>query len=255
MRKVGLIAFKGWPDAGGVASSSISYIAKILKAKEIREIHPWRFYNMTSVRPIVTIKKGIVEKYEPQSIKVMVANAESCELILFLGYEPQINWDLSSDEILRILEDYGTQVVILLGGVLDRIPHTRDPIITYVTFSSEASSLAKRVGAEPSEYIGLSSFHTFLLNKLNEKGILSLSLWGHAPYYADSPYLRTSCKLISMLSSILNIHIPLAELKIQADVQLRMLDEKVKADPQLFKEVRDMEVSYDMARKRPPYAA
>ena len=255
MRKAGLIAFKGWPDAGEVASSSINYIAKTLRAREVKKIDPWRFYNLTSIRPIVTIKRGIIKRYEPQSINVMVADTEDCELILILGHEPQINWDLSSDMILQVLEEFGTQMVILLGGVLDRIPHTREPIVTYVTFSSEASSLAERAGAEPSEYMGLSSFHTFLLGRLNERKVLSLSLWGHSPYYADSPYLRTSYKLISTSASMLNIRIPLSELKVQADVQLRMLDEKVRADPRLLKEVKGMEMSYDMARKRPPYAA
>ena len=50
-----IAAFAGWPDAGEVASGSMRYLLRKLRAKKFAWIEPEIFYTFTEVRPQTTL--------------------------------------------------------------------------------------------------------------------------------------------------------------------------------------------------------
>ncbi len=250
-----IAAFAGWPDAGAVATYSVSYLRRVLDAKDIGEIEPWGYYNLTQLRPVVSIRKGLIEDYRPVENRILLARPNDKALILLLGMEPQVNWHGYADAFLDLISKTRGRMAILLGGVLDGVPHTREAPVSCVTPSETGLALCEAAGAIANNYSGPSSFHTFLLRRLEDAGLLSLSLWGHAPYYADPPIVSAAYKVLTVLSKVIEVQIPMEQARVEMEVQLRSLDEKIRGDPRLAAEIFRMEADYDATTRRPPYAA
>lgn len=250
-----IIGFGGWPDAGEVATYTITYLTRVLETRLIGEIEPWSYYKLTEIRPMVGIKAGLIEVYDPESSRIFLTRVEGNELVLLIGVEPQVNWDRYVDDLVKLISEAGVKLVVSIGGVLDRIPHTREPLVSCVANSTKMLLSAEKAGAIPSNYTGPSSIHTYILRRLSEEKIPGVSIWGHSPYYVDPPSLVTVYSVVTILSKLLKLPIPTDSLRVERDVQLRALNDKLKADPRLAREVVKMEMDYDASRRTPPYAA
>lgn len=55
-----VMALAGWADAAQVATKAIAYLIKKLDAIRFAEIKPGEFYDFSSLRPAVTIDRGLI---------------------------------------------------------------------------------------------------------------------------------------------------------------------------------------------------
>ena len=115
----------GWVDGGESATGSIQYLTKKLGAKEFAEIPVDRFHifqvpGVPSLRPHVRTKDGILREHRfPRNIFFYWRNRKAdSDLILFLGTEPNLNWEEYANTILNLAREFEVRRIYLLGGYI-----------------------------------------------------------------------------------------------------------------------------------------
>ncbi|GAI29928.1 unnamed protein product, partial [marine sediment metagenome] len=81
-------------------------------------------------------------------------------MILFLGTEPNLNWEEYAEAILGVAEEFAVVTIYLLGGVLDKIPHTREPDVSCACSSDQLREEMRKYSVQFSNYEGPGSFST-----------------------------------------------------------------------------------------------
>jgi proteasome assembly chaperone (PAC2) family protein len=132
-----VVALNGWVDGGESATGSLRFLRRKLRPLKLAEIPAGRFqvYQMPgqlSLRPYSRIEDGLLKEYRPQrNVFYYWVNPEGQrDVILFNGSEPNLNWEEYAASILDVAREFGVSRIYMLGGVLDKIPHTREPNVT-----------------------------------------------------------------------------------------------------------------------------
>ena len=251
-----IIGLSGWTDAGLVASRSTRYLVKKLGMVKFATIEPDEFYNFNIERPTTVIKGGLIEEFNFASNDLYYSlgreRGESIDLVVLTGSEPHLRWAKYSKEIVDLAVKLGVKFCYALGGLLDRVPHTRPPLISAVVNDVSLPPLLTRKNLKMIEYEGPASFYTYLLTQLRRQGIFGVSLWGHVPQYIAYADANTSLHLLRRLSDLLSTKFDLTELEREAHRLRETLDKEVAQDPTLTSLVRSLELEYDM-RSGPSY--
>ncbi len=124
-----VIAFAGWPNAADVATRAISHLVEALGATPMGSLLATDCYDMTSARPQTRIHDGVVEAstYPSNDLFGWRDSIGSADLILLSGVEPGFHWDAYFDSLFALAQTFDTRRIIVLGGLYDRVPHTRPP--------------------------------------------------------------------------------------------------------------------------------
>jgi len=251
-----IIGLSGWTDAGLVASRSTRYLVKKLGMVKFASIEPDEFYNFNIERPTTVIKAGVIEEFNFVSNELYYSigkdRGEEVDLIVLTGVEPHLKWAKYSKEIIDLSVKFGVKFCYALGGLLDRVPHTRPPLISAVVNDASLSPLLTRKNLKMIDYEGPASFYTYLLTRLRTQGIFGVSLWGHVPQYIAYADANTSLHLLRRLSDLLSTKFDLTDLEREAKRLRETLDKEVAQDPTLTSLVRSLELEYDM-RSGPSY--
>jgi len=251
-----IIGLSGWTDAGLVASRSTSYLVKKLGMIKFATIEPDEFYNFNLERPTTVIKGGMIEEFNFKSNDLYYSlgreRGEEADLIVLTGSEPHLRWAKYGKEIIDLSVKLGVKFCYALGGLLDRVPHTRPPLISAVVNDASLSKLLSSKNIKMIDYEGPASFYTYLLTQLRRQGILGASLWGHVPQYIAYADANTALHLLRRLSDLLNTKFDLSDLEREAKRLRETLDKEVAQDPTLTSLVRSLELEYDM-RSGPSY--
>src|SRR6266540_5837072 len=97
-------AFAGWPDAAEVASGSVRYLARKLRARRFAEIDPEEFYVFTETRPTTLILAPGQRALEWPSNEFFAwrnPNGER-DLVILQGREPNLNWHAYVDILIDL---------------------------------------------------------------------------------------------------------------------------------------------------------
>lgn len=243
-----IAAFAGWPDAAQVATGAISYLTRKLKAKKFAELKVEGFYTFTSLRPEVTIDRGVVTslKFPHNNFFCWQKEDSSHDLILFRGIEPDLHWQRYIDAMMELAIRLKVARVYTVGGLYDQIPHTREPRISGVVSEPRLTSLLTKHNIEPIAYQGPSSLHSVLLAACREKLIEALSLWGHAPFYVRVEANPTVCfGLLQKLAGLLEIEVDLEEIRQTSDSLQQTLDRLLAENEELRLYIRKLEEQYE----------
>jgi len=182
----------GWVDGGEAATGSVEYLVKKLEARRFAQLHSARFHvfqvpGQLSLRPRIRIEDGLLKEHRlPQNQFFYSVNpAADNDVVLFLGTEPNVNWEEYASSILRLAEEFAVGRIYLLGGVLDRTPHTREPNISCACNAPELKEEMRRYGVQFTNYEGPGSFGTTLLHMCQEKGMEMVNITARATYYPE----------------------------------------------------------------------
>ncbi|HDN18230.1 MAG TPA: PAC2 family protein [Candidatus Bathyarchaeota archaeon] len=230
-RPVIIMGFYGWPDAGKVASGSIKYLIEKWNAKKLAEIDIEEYYILTSERPYGVIKDGWIERIECPEGSFYVS--EERNTILLIGAEPNIRWTRYLGDIIEIVERFGVEKVLTLGGVLDNVPYTGEPIVTGLTNKEELWKTLKKLRVKPTSYKGPVSIHSIILEEMNKKGLEVISLWGHVPYFIPLPNPKVTYRLVRIIDELLGYKLDLKDLQERAQSFERIVEEEISKDPTL----------------------
>lgn len=246
----------GWVDGGEGATGTIKYLVGKLGAKKFAEIPINRFHifqvpGQVSLRPQVKVEDGILKQHwlPRNEFFYWVNTSRGSDLILFLGTEPNLNWEEYADAILSVTEEFTVTRVYLLGGVLDKTPHTREPNVSCVCSSSEVRQEMQKYGVQFTSYEGPGSFSTTMHHICQNRGIQSVSMMARATYYPEFNILvphnpKSIRAVVRRLNNLLRLNLDTSDL----DAQVKEFEEKfgfmVSHNPQFQTYVADLEKEY-----------
>lgn len=240
-----IAAFAGWPDAGEVATGAVRYLRDKLHAVPFAEILPDEFYVLTEQRPQTSLAENPWERrltWPSNQFFYWKSRGEAPDLVLLLGVEPNLKWKSFVEAILALAERLSARRIITLGGTLDSIPHTMDPLVSGASSDPELRAALKFLSVHPSGYEGPTSIHSALLDAAHNRGLSSASLWGHGPTYLQStPNPRVCYAILRRLVALLVLPLDLDDLRETARDFDRQVEEAVSKNPELREYVNQLE--------------
>jgi len=239
----------GWLDGGESATGSVHYLAGKLGARRFAEIKIDNFH--VSLRPHIKIEDGILREHRfPQNQFLYWVNHDAdSDLILFSGTEPHLNWEGYTRAVLSIAKEFAVSRIYLLGGLLDRTPHTKEPNVYCLCSSDDIKEEMQKYAVRFTNYEGPGSFETTLLYAGQNEGMQIVNLIAGATYYPEFSILiprnpKSIRALMRRLNSILHLDMDLSDLDSQAEEFEKKLGYAVNRNPGLRKHVAELEKEY-----------
>ena len=241
-----VVGLGGWPNAGEDSTTTVAYLRDKSGARKFAEIKPEGFYDLSSLRPLAIIKDGSIKELRfPTNEFFFYKNEKSPhDLIIFLGTEPHLNWERYIDSIFEVVEKFGVKRIYTVGGTYDKVPHTREPIVSAAVSDDELKQELKGYGLEPIDYQGPSSFHSALLHTCMKRNIKAISLWGHAPHYIQVANTKVSYAVLKRLTRMLQVEIDLKDIMEASEFLENQVNRAVSQNPQLQEYVEGLEREY-----------
>ena len=247
-----ILSFSGWMDGGEVSTGTVRRLINELGAKPIAEIDPENFYiynipgamDIPSLfRPYIKIKDGLVMSFNPPT------NTFYCDevrnLIFFVGKEPNLNWRQFGDSIFDLASQVGVSTILFVGSFGGTVPHTREPRL-YVTVSdANLKPMMQKYGLRPTNYEGPGSFSSYLMSQAKQRGFEMTSVVAEIPGYLQGPNPMSIEAVTRKLAAILCLRINLDQLRSTSDEWESRVSAKVEDNPELEKQIRELEHQYD----------
>jgi proteasome assembly chaperone (PAC2) family protein len=197
-----IAGFEGWGNALDIARGMVEYLIEKMQAKPFGRVLPDPFYRFDENRPIVEIEEGLLKKVSPPGGQLYAVERSlgGKDMVLLKASEPNLQWMRFAYSILNLCEKLGVKTLISLGSMYDNVLHT-DMIISAIASSGELLAKLKAHKVISVNYKGPSAIHSTILSEAKKRGIESLSLWCHCPYYLQG---TTHYGLLSHLGAFLS---------------------------------------------------
>jgi len=254
----------GWVDGGEAATGSIQYLVRKLEARRFAEIPIDRFHifqvpGQLSLRPHIRIEDGILKEHrfpQNQFFCWVNPNADN-DLILFLGTEPNLNWEEYADAILGVAEEFAVVRIYLLGGVLDKTPHTREPDVSCACSSDQLKEEMRKYSMQFSNYEGPGSFSTTLLYICQGRQEQIVSITARATYYPEFNIViphnpKTIRAVVRRLNHMLRLNLDVSDLDKQAEEFEVKLSFMASQNPRFQAYVEELEKDFTEVRYEEP---
>ena len=209
-RPVLICGFTGWNDAGDASSSALRTMIESWGAEAFAEIDPEVFTDYATVRPQVKLDEEQHRSIVWPTVGAWSASLPGTDVILILGPEPALRWQLFSEQIVGIAERYGVTMAISMGALLADVPHSRPvPLIGTAT----DDTMIDRFELQRSQYEGPTGIVGVLHEFLQGAGLATASLWAAVPGYASQvPSPKAAMALVDRACSMIGTPAPLAQL-------------------------------------------
>ena len=245
-----IVAFAGWPDAAEAATRAVRYLVRKLPAKKFAEIDPEEFYDFTIVRPQTRVNRRGERtiRWPTNNFYYYESEEHSHGVILFVGTEPNLRWRAYSNILTTVAAQYGVELVISLGALLDAVPHTREPRVTGRASLPELTQKAEWMGIRNSGYQGPTGIHTAFMDACDKSELPHASIWGHSPHYVTtSPNPKVSYALLTRLRSLIDFKTDLEELRLAGEAFESEVSKSIAKEPDVSSYVQRLEQRYDEA--------
>lgn len=240
-----MVAFTGWNDAGECASSLISHLLSQYKSAEVAEFDPEDFYDFQVNRPAIRLDEFGSREIVWPTTKIFTLDPDHLgrEVLLVLGAEPSMRWKSFASELLDVADDYGVELLIMLGGLLADVPHSR-PISISTTAGDPA--LAKRMGVESSSYEGVTGVLGIIGDEARRRDIDAISFWAAVPHYVSTtPSPKATLALLESLEEYLDLNLPHGDLEERTRTWEATVDRMAAEDAEVGEYVRELEKNKD----------
>jgi len=254
----------GWVDGGGAATGSVQYLVKKLAAKRFAEIPLDRFHifqvpGQLSLRPQIRIEEGMLKEHHfPQNRFFSWVNPDADnDLILFQGTEPNLNWEEYAGAILDLAEELAVVRIYLLGGVLDKTPHTREPGVSCTCSSEKLKEEMQKCGMQFSSYEGPGSFATTLLHLCQASQRQMVNITARATYYPEFNIViphnpKTIRAVVRRLNQLLQLNLDVSDLDRQTEEFEAKLDFMASQNPRFQAYIEKLEKDFTEAKYEEP---
>lgn len=210
-----ILAFEGWNDAGGAASSALQFVGDAIQSVPLADIDPEEFYDFTVRRPEVILDESGQRRIRWPSLEFRYGSVDSSrELVTGLGEEPHLRWNSFCSCVSALRAGLGLRRVVMLGAYLADVVYSRPVQVS--GFESGEGEL-ERIGVAASSYQGSTGIIGVLAERFEREGAEVISLWAALPHYINlSPNPRGSLALVQKLAQLLDIHLDEAPLRKEA---------------------------------------
>ena len=247
-----LLGFSGWMDGGEVSTGTVKCLIDKLGAEKFAEIEPTGFYiysfpgsmEITALfRPHTQIKDGIIESYEIPA-NTFFYNEES-DLILFLGKEPNLNWEEFSECIFSVCAEFGVEMIYFIGSVAGLVPHTREPRLFCSVSQAELKETFQRYGVKFANYNGPASIVTYLMTICSKRDMKMVSLVAAIPAYVQGSNPKCIEAVTRRIAGMLELEMEFSDLTTISEEFENKLGDVVQEQPELESNIHKLEEDYD----------
>ncbi len=219
-----VLALDGWVDGGEAATGSLQYLRRKLKPRKFAEIPAGRFQinqvpGQLSLRPYSHVEDGLLKVYRPQRNTFYYWENPYGErdVVLFQGSEPNMCWDDYCKAIMQVAREYEVSRIYMLGGVLDKTPHTREPAVSSVSTSALLRDELRHLDIEPVDYEGPAGIRTALVHMCQKLSVEMAVLHVRVTYYPEFNLViahnpKAVRALVKRLDRLIDLHLDLADL-------------------------------------------
>lgn len=248
-RPIAVLGFGGWANGGNVAIGMTEFLIRDLKAKRFATVSTDTFYRFDDCRPTVRIEGGRLKAIHYPKAAFYSASQEETgvDIIVFTGHEPHLRWFAFVDLLLSCCKRFHVERIISLGGVQDNVAHT-ETLITGLASSQELLERLRKVNVAASNYEGPTAIHSLILNRAQEMGIESVSLWGHCPFYLHGTHLKLLCTMAEVLAALTGLKLEIRDLEKGWEVLVRQIQHFVDGNPELQNVIRELMESKSPSR-------
>ena len=237
-----VVAFEGWNDAGEAASGAVRTLKEQLDVDPIAEIDPEDYFDYQFNRPSLASDEEGNRRLIWPSVTMYGPNDEST-IHLLIGTEPSRGWKTFTSEILDAMESVEISGVVFLGAMLADVPHSR-PISVFL--SSDNALVREQLGIERSTYEGPVGILSVLADAAEKAGIPTLSIWASVPHYVhNAPSPKATLALIEKLEEIIDVVIPRGDLVGEAAAWESGIDALAGDDDDMASYIQQLEQARD----------
>lgn len=247
-----LMGLNGWMDGNNVSSGTLKYLIDKLDALGCAHINPRGFYinNIPGsmevnalFRPSALIRDGEVLSVNTPS------NPFYCDpernLLLFLGNEPNINWEDYIACIFSLCHHFGVEMIYFIGSVAGLVPHTRRPRISCVVSNDDLKADMQKYGMKFSNYEGPSSIVTQMAWQCEENNLSAALLVCEVPAYIEGHNPKCIDFIVKQISALLKLDVNHDELFALSEEFEKKVTEIIQNHPELSQHIGRLEQDYD----------
>lgn len=247
-----LLGFSGWMDGGEVSTGTVKCLIEKLGAQKFAEIEPEGFYlysfpglmEVTAMfRPYVKIQDGLIMAFDVPTDTFFYS--EENDLILFLGKEPNQQWEEFTQCIFSLCTEFGVKVIYFIGSIAGLVPHTREPRLFCSVSHAELKEKFRHYGVNFTNYEGPASIVTYLTASCTKRDLNMVSLVATVPAYVQGNNPKCIEAVTRRLSGILELDVDLDDLAIVSEEFERKLSDVVQEQPELAGNIHKLEEDYD----------
>ncbi len=248
-----LLGFDGWMDGGDVSTGTIDWLIGATEARPCAQIDPRRFYiynfpgsmEISALfRPSAQIEDGLIKSFEPPSNRFFAAPRHG--LMLFLGKEPNFEWQRFADAILEVAEVAGIERILFLGSVGGAVPHSRRCRLFCSVNDPAILPMLTEAGARPTNYEGPAHFVTYLMTRARNHGLAMAALVAEVPAYVHGTNPLSIESMVRRVASILGFNsLDLDDLQQSSEHWEKRLTEALEEHPDLLEHIEKLESDYD----------
>jgi predicted ATP-grasp superfamily ATP-dependent carboligase len=193
-----LAGWRQWADAGSVSSGLPGYLANLIDAQPIGEIHSEGYYMFQIpgthhlLRPIVKFDQGYPKSLDVPHNDFFYAGNEALGTVIFLGDEPHLNIESYVAALLEAAHNLEVKRIIGFGGVYGEVPYDKERTITGTYSMPRLKALMKSLAVTLSDYQGGASIGSYLCRRAAEKKIEYVSFYAFVPLYDFSNLAQVS---------------------------------------------------------------
>ena len=242
-----------WIDVGRVGTLTLTRLERHLGATELgRLARPGNFFDFTRYRPRLRIVEGRRVFTTPNSVVNYAHDDESDRDYMFLHLrEPHAMGEDYTDAIVTLLRHFDVGEHCRIGGMYDRVPHTR-PLLVTGTLGEEQSEKAKGlVSTRKNTYQGPTSIVNLVNEALTQMEIPTASLMVHLPQYVqlDEDHLGAA-RLTEVLCAVYGFPSSLADPN-RGQQQYLDMGRAVESNPEVRNLIQQLETYYDRVLAAP----
>jgi proteasome assembly chaperone (PAC2) family protein len=239
-------------DGGDVSTGTVKCLIDKLDAQNFAEIEPTGFYiysfpgsmEITSLfRPHTQIKEGVIDSYEIPANTFFYS--EENNLILFLGKEPNLNWEEFSGCIFSICAEYGVEMIYFIGSVAGLVPHTREPRLFCSVSQAELKETFQHYGVKFANYEGPASIVTYLMTNCSKRDIKMVSFVAAIPAYVQGSNPKCIEAVTRRIAGMLELEMDFGDLTTISEEFEKKLHDVVQEQPELEINIHKLEEDYD----------
>jgi proteasome assembly chaperone (PAC2) family protein len=247
-----LLGFSGWMDGGEVSTGTVKALIEKLKARKIADIDPEGFYiysfpgmmEMTAMfRPHTRIEDGLIRTYEVPHDSFFAS--EEGDLVLFLGKEPNMNWEEFADCIFSLCSEFDIRMIYFIGSVSGLVPHTREPRMFCSASNSRLKDAFGHYGVNYTNYEGPASIVTYLTAICAKRDLGMVSLVATVPAYVQGTNPKCIEAVTRRLVGMLGLRLDLDDMTVISEDFERKLTRVVQEQPDLAENIQRLEEDYD----------
>lgn len=242
-----IAAWSGWSDAGESATGAVRFMLRRWREERFAHIDADPYYDFTQARPRVRIQDGErVIDWPANEFTAHRLEGDGPDIILFQGIEPHLSWHSYADSMMEVCREFDVSGIIMLGGLLAEVSHTR-PI--RVTGSSEDEGLRSLLDLQPRRgggYEGPTGIITVISNAARDLGIPTGSIWANVPHYVNaSPNPKATLALLDRLNRGLSLDLRLHDMEVFVARFDAQVAEEIAKNPEMGEYARRIEDQQD----------